>query len=830
MTWLWTWCRGNLWNCLWVTGILAGLILLVTPVISLAQGELEAPTEAEESAEVEESAEAKTTVVLQLKLSADLTIVDFMVGSIPSISSHRVGRQLAVHGTEAQIAQLREILANANLLDELAPQYGSRESICETVRLYYVRDPAGLQTILTEIKAQFAPEVIVQGGTSVPQPPVPQPQTYGETETPAQPQLQLPMLILSGPPSQIDNLKRVIAAIDVPQPQVRLDLWAFQISGNDARSVAERSQQGRDCIATVSRLMRGYLQQLEVYALDQQVQNQRRAEELSSEPSFSEDSHELVVEAKARIVRRADTVFIIPSARGRHSLSLTETLTTILLVSPEEGNERRGLQQMMEEGLGEYLGGWLNHLAQQDPEALETWARLLKQEGSKASSNLARLLEATVSRPEGGQVQRRTLVTGVGSSEARRPLLPVTLLEMFWDEAYMEVARQSISNFFQNWAEAAKDWQSLPPDRLRKGAADVDVVLQTAEHALAQDIENLFLRPLLKEMQSLVSAGGEGGLSSSSTTSISVLSGTEAQVVGSTRSYFEVTQPARMNVAALEAAAGLVPKLQTVLPAPTKGDGRRAVARVRLKRSEDLPIWSQNLAAALGETFKVWVQESDCSLMLVGKVEEVNSALTLLRAAGVAAETTSTVQAGEVVPLARAPRGAESMLGGGIGGLPLDRLLALGLALSPKRIWSSMTDGADITFTPYVLPGGAAAELKIKFTVTHNDPETDGDDGSSNPPPPRITRVAKHEANTSVYVHSLDLFALSSLTLRTTHPRPDTVVPLLGQIPLLGRMFHFPKSPSTVHHESILMVYSTILPTGRDVGELLDFEVPKPAS
>ena len=85
-----------------------------------------------------------------------------------------------------------------------------------------------------------------------------------------------------------------------------------------------------------------------------------------------------------------------------------------------------------------------------------------------------------------------------------------------------------------------------------------------------------------------------------------------------------------------------------------------------------------------------------------------------------------------------------------------------------------------------------------------------------------LSRVAKHRARTNVYIHALDLFSLSSLTLVTTHPRPKGVIPILGQLPFLGKVFRYPRSPSTVYHESILMVYSTILPTGADLAATLD--------
>ncbi len=145
------------------------------------------------------------------------------------------------------------------------------------------------------------------------------------------------------------------------------------------------------------------------------------------------------------------------------------------------------------------------------------------------------------------------------------------------------------------------------------------------------------------------------------------------------------------------------------------------------------------------------------------------------------------------------------------------------------RVWGSMTDGTELTFTPHILPGGAAAELQVAVTVAHKDAEVPVE-GVEYPTAAPLSRVAEHTASTSVYVNALDLFSLSSMMLRTTQPRAKSSVPVLGQLPIVGQIFRFSRSPLIVHHESVLLVYSTILPTGQDLGALLDFQaVPTPA-
>ena len=146
------------------------------------------------------------------------------------------------------------------------------------------------------------------------------------------------------------------------------------------------------------------------------------------------------------------------------------------------------------------------------------------------------------------------------------------------------------------------------------------------------------------------------------------------------------------------------------------------------------------------------------------------------------------------------------------------------------RVWGSMTEGTQLTFTPHILPGGAAAELAVVVDVTHADAKVTVE-GSEYPTTAPLSRVAQHSATTSVYVNALDLFSLSTMMLRTTQPRAKSSVPVLGQLPLLGQLFQFGRSPLIVHHESVLLIYSTILPTGQDLGAVFDFTaVPTPGS
>jgi hypothetical protein len=153
-------------------------------------------------------------------------------------------------------------------------------------------------------------------------------------------------------------------------------------------------------------------------------------------------------------------------------------------------------------------------------------------------------------------------------------------------------------------------------------------------------------------------------------------------------------------------------------------------------------------------------------------------------------------------------------------GLPMVRLVGLGLAMGhQEEAWSVLKEGTELTFTPHILPGGARGELEIDVTVYHDDPGLD-EQGQGQAQTAQISRVAKHETNTSVYTDTFEVFDLSAFGLTTTHPRADYVVPILGQVPFVGQIFRFPRDARMVHHDSLLVVQATIIPTAMDLGHL----------
>jgi len=765
------------------------------------------------------------TRIVPLRPGADLSFLNALDNG-PEWD--RFDDYVALRGTADQVSAGMTALENADVaLDPDA-------SVCETLRLYYVRDPANLKTLLTALPASVLREASVLA---------PEGDYCG------------PVLILSGPRRGVENIKRVVASLDVPQPEVRLDIWAFQISGRNAEDVADRATQARERIAVVSRLIKGYLGQLEGFAQDQLLANQRLVDDArarqAAEESISEEAP--TVKIAAQSVGDGDQYLLTPSARGPHPLSLTETLAVILTAPPVQVREEEravetdlltqpprfsamsgvtkigvllggaaigstgSRRSAVESGLNHRLGKWLVGLLESDPEALAMWADLTAatarpdDEVARTLAGLARSLD-----PERRHIRR--------SAPDAHALLPKLLLARFADEGHASIASRSITDFLGMRSELATNWESVSAGQLSKRGADAQVVLQDAEHALADDMEALFLRPLEQNLRGIVGSGGQTGLGSTSRTSVSVLSGTEAKVVGSAVSYFEVSASPELDAETLGRSETFQRTLEGILPPSSERDPLRRVVRIELALGSDIADWPERITGILPgvRAWPVQAAGKTC-MMVVGTDKEVRSAQNILRSSGM------VVGVQPAGPTGGKPLGVDSQIAPasfGDGGedlasaLPAGRLLGLAMALGKStEVWSALTDGAEMTFTPHILPGGSAAEVAIDVNVTHKD-SGEGEEGAAVP----LSRVAEHSATTSVYVQALDLFALSSFSLRTSHPRPDRSIPVLGRLPFLGEMFRFPRKPATVHHESVLMVYSTILPTGTDLAETLDVD------
>lgn len=530
-----------------------------------------------------------------------------------------------------------------------------------------------------------------------------------------------PTLLVFGPRSEVETLERIIAAVDIPQPEVRLDIWAFQLSGGNARRVSEKGREAREYIRATSRLMQAWLKQLEVCALEELERNQEFYEEMQAEAEAdADDDRAFAPLSKMTTVDVGGGMLALPSSRGMHPLSVTEMLTVLLMARTTALEDWHGVVSRQMEGR---LEDWGRELCERDPQAAELWLELLEAQDEPLRPGAADVLRAGLGR-EGN----------AGLEPGLMPMLPRRLLDTFRDPVYHRAARGAVENLVRAYEEGRNGAAGLPPRDARLLAADGRTVLHAAERALSEDVYELFLGPLLSRLHATAGAGTRTGRGVASNTSITVVSDELGIVQSRSVSYFDVSRPEwQFDVA------------------PREGSG---------------------LQSAAGE--------------------------------GYAGESPAAT-----------PASAARQLD--------DLVDQWGVNVKHNaQVWEVLTDGSVLGFVPHVLPGGSAADIEIELLLGRNNPRIYPPGGDPAPTP--LDSVAMHRTHTSVYVDSLDLFGLSSLALTTSHPRPDYEVPVLGNLPIIGDMFTFDRSAQSVHHESIMLVYATILPTGADLVELLDFE------
>ncbi len=583
--------------------------------------------------------------------------------------------EIVAHGLPEDVKAAEELLA-------VLPSSANLEACL--VRLQYFRDTKMLAEMVKMAQARLAPDVEVKEFAA----------EGDDASTPAGDTTHQGLkstraaIMLCGPHEQVTSLRRWLNLLDAPLPQMRLDLWSLQISGGKRDEVSKRAQEAQAKIAQTRQLVTDYLWLLQGYA---------RAEQ----------SRELATSQALAQQQKTELDQVVASVRSLQGTGFRVMDTSLRTALEKLGNaaelERQAAAQAHQRAtaLSSYRGplaAILYLLATSDRAGAGDFTAWLHEQGE---SGIARdILQRQTDWLSRGTTERLDAGAVIGQLTPRRLFVALERLRRPEGSGLQAFVEQS---------SRAQRGQGKPAE-LAVATANAEAELAEYERALTADVQELFLNPLLADLRGTVVTRTASGLTSVGATSITVLSGYQANVTGAAMSYFDVT------------------------PEPN--------------------IDAEKLAEAVSGGAAPW------------------------------------------------------------------KLLLESLATRDK-VWAAMTEGAELTFTPIVLPGGGSAEVTVDVTVSHGDPGGGGAPVYPSGAPVPLSRVAKHSASTKVRLEPLDMFTLSSFGLATTHPRTDFVVPLLGRIPFLGQMFRFPRRPDHVIHESLLLVYSTILPTAPDLAELL---------
>jgi hypothetical protein len=121
-----------------------------------------------------------------------------------------------------------------------------------------------------------------------------------------------------------------------------------------------------------------------------------------------------------------------------------------------------------------------------------------------------------------------------------------------------------------------------------------------------------------------------------------------------------------------------------------------------------------------------------------------------------------------------------------------------------------------LDITPHALAGASSAELEIKLTADETANPTLFKSGKQEED--TLSRVAKHDTNTRVRVESLKLFDVSEFTAMLQRPRSKfPIIPPLFEVPYFGSFVGLPLPGARVYHRSTAIVSAIIVPTATDL-------------
>jgi len=127
-----------------------------------------------------------------------------------------------------------------------------------------------------------------------------------------------------------------------------------------------------------------------------------------------------------------------------------------------------------------------------------------------------------------------------------------------------------------------------------------------------------------------------------------------------------------------------------------------------------------------------------------------------------------------------------------------------------------------LDITPHALAGASSAELDVKLTAEEaGSPTYFTADKSTED---NLSRISTHDTTTKVRVESLKLFEVSAFSAMLQRPRSKfPLLPPLFEVPYFGSFISVPIPGARVYHRSSAIVSAVIVPTAADLAYGIDF-------
>ena len=553
-------------------------------------------------------------------------------------------------------------------------------------------------------------------------------------------------LWLVGPPREVLGLKMLLATLDTHQPQVQLEMWALQVSG-------KREQVARQ-VSRITRQVR-------------QVQG-----EIRQVPA-------LLLAAVHGATKGSDPH---PNAvlETQGPLSMLETLVKLGLADKREEiltkfQERlsqswRDQRQMIGFRL-DYLKALRKDEEKAGREQLSAWDN--EMEVLRTQDAVLRLRRALFDQPHPVFPRLQTLLQTdlaesdrCGAARFQKALAAFNELEKKLEECDRLVAagdKEGANEILRG--VLADSSQRNAPEWLARESEMSDRLIKSLFEALAADIHEVYMEPLLQRIQNM-DGPNTSGISLAGKTRIVVTDRREAALKPTLTSQVESWRPKPFGKDLFDTA---FPALRSSTRSRSRSVESEEKVTTGAEGGQEKP------GVATGE-----VKISENEENKVSRVVKDAVGLTQI-----------------------------------LGTLPQAQALLLAAALAaeadPERAYTELTPGISVKVTPSVLPDGGSARLKLDFNFGVSTTVPDMTKHPDVRKAPLADAIQSHQSTTDATVSGFDLFDISSFTMMTSHPQ-TRYYPLLGSLPLIGRAFKQSTKSKETHHESVVLVNAVILP------------------
>ena len=335
-------------------------------------------------------------------------------------------------------------------------------------------------------------------------------------------------IILSGRKDLIEKAYQIIASIDLPLQGIDMQMWGIQISSDDPENLAEVMFQIREEINLTQELLRDTFLVLKQSLRDLQ-------EKENSDIAFDLEFHSLVdslgYESFLNANRPLSLIDIVLSGNAVASsavLKFNQALYDKLMVLMKQ--DRR----------------YEKYLAALEEKNRPPFARYFRTRGLRPQCEQYKELHQ-----QGKCAKWQWVELSPGAAEN-----------------YVKITRKVLLEFALQYGNFIANPEQFSPYKLQQTANALNDNLQETTNALNKDIEDLFIRSTLNNIQDIVDSFGSVDYAQVGRTTIASLHGIETTVGSSSISAFDFTSPLKLSEL-LANAESLSQQINSFLPTET---------------------------------------------------------------------------------------------------------------------------------------------------------------------------------------------------------------------------------------------------------------------